>query len=153
MFVTCCARVAAGARGPASVLPAGHSNVAPNVLSSVKSIRGKTVFMFVLISIKSRCWHCFISATLLCKNKTESTRRIILLNAVVFSGNLSSYLLLGPRFCSCLWLLLNTMLIHSCFRSVREYANESVCVACHPECQPLNNSASCHGPVRCPILR
>eukprot|EP00066_Takifugu_rubripes_P012169 XP_011601435.1 PREDICTED: receptor tyrosine-protein kinase erbB-2 isoform X2 [Takifugu rubripes] len=30
--------------------------------------------------------------------------------------------------------------------SVREYANESVCVACHPECQPLNSSASCHGP-------
>uniref|UniRef100_H3C5X0 Receptor protein-tyrosine kinase n=1 Tax=Tetraodon nigroviridis TaxID=99883 RepID=H3C5X0_TETNG len=30
--------------------------------------------------------------------------------------------------------------------SVREYASESLCVACHPECQPLNGSASCHGP-------
>ncbi|TKS89840.1 Receptor tyrosine-protein kinase erbB-2 [Collichthys lucidus] len=30
--------------------------------------------------------------------------------------------------------------------SVREYADRSLCVACHAECQPLNGSASCHGP-------
>uniref|UniRef100_A0A8C5NE29 Receptor protein-tyrosine kinase n=1 Tax=Gouania willdenowi TaxID=441366 RepID=A0A8C5NE29_GOUWI len=30
--------------------------------------------------------------------------------------------------------------------SVQEYADGSVCVACHAECKPLNGSASCHGP-------
>uniref|UniRef100_A0A671YP30 Receptor protein-tyrosine kinase n=1 Tax=Sparus aurata TaxID=8175 RepID=A0A671YP30_SPAAU len=29
---------------------------------------------------------------------------------------------------------------------VREYADGSLCVACHAECRPLNGSASCHGP-------
>lgn len=47
MFVTRCARVAAGARGPASVHPAGHSDVALSVLSSVISIRGKTTSMLM----------------------------------------------------------------------------------------------------------
>lgn len=46
MFVTRCARGAAGARGPANVRPAGHSNVAPSVWSTVISIRGKTVVAF-----------------------------------------------------------------------------------------------------------
>lgn len=37
-----------------------------------------------------------------------------------------------------------------CYRSVREYIHENnTCVACHAECQPLNGSASCRGPVRC----
>uniref|UniRef100_A0AAQ4Q111 Receptor protein-tyrosine kinase n=1 Tax=Gasterosteus aculeatus aculeatus TaxID=481459 RepID=A0AAQ4Q111_GASAC len=30
--------------------------------------------------------------------------------------------------------------------SVREYTDGSLCVACHAECQPVNGSASCHGP-------
>ncbi|XP_008281822.1 receptor tyrosine-protein kinase erbB-2 [Stegastes partitus] len=30
--------------------------------------------------------------------------------------------------------------------SVREYTDGSECNACHPECRPLNGSASCHGP-------
>lgn len=47
MFVTRCARVAAGARGPASAPPARHSNVALSVSSTVISIRGKTVAVFV----------------------------------------------------------------------------------------------------------
>uniref|UniRef100_A0A3B4AJU6 Receptor tyrosine-protein kinase erbB-2 n=1 Tax=Periophthalmus magnuspinnatus TaxID=409849 RepID=A0A3B4AJU6_9GOBI len=29
---------------------------------------------------------------------------------------------------------------------VREYVEGPLCVACHPECEPLNNTASCHGP-------
>lgn len=41
MFVTRCARGAAGAQGPASVCPAGYSNVAKSVSSSVTSMRGK----------------------------------------------------------------------------------------------------------------
>lgn len=41
-----------------------------------------------------------------------------------------------------------TSLLCLCCRLVREYADGSLCVACHAECRPLNGSASCHGPVR-----
>lgn len=47
MFVTHCARVAAGARDPANVRPARHSSEALSVSSTVTSIRGKTVVTFV----------------------------------------------------------------------------------------------------------
>lgn len=47
MFVTRCARAAAGARGPANVRPARHSSVALSASSTVISIRGKSVVMFV----------------------------------------------------------------------------------------------------------
>lgn len=47
MFVTRCARAAAGARGPDNVHPARHSNVALSVWSTVISIKGETVVMFV----------------------------------------------------------------------------------------------------------
>lgn len=47
MFVTRCARAAAGARGPASVRPARLSSVAPSVSSTVISIRGESVVVFV----------------------------------------------------------------------------------------------------------
>lgn len=33
-------------------------------------------------------------------------------------------------------------------RPVREYIDGSKCVACDPQCRPLNGSESCHGPVR-----
>lgn len=48
MFVTRCAREAAGARGPASVCPVGHSNVAKSVSSSVTSMMGKK-FSFAIV--------------------------------------------------------------------------------------------------------
>lgn len=38
--------------------------------------------------------------------------------------------------------------VAQCCRPVREYAKGSTCITCHAECQPLNSSASCHGPVR-----
>lgn len=47
MFVTRCARAAAGARGPDNVRPARHSNVALSVWSTVISIKGEAVVVFV----------------------------------------------------------------------------------------------------------
>ncbi|KAJ0039366.1 hypothetical protein NL108_016589 [Boleophthalmus pectinirostris] len=32
------------------------------------------------------------------------------------------------------------------YNLVREYVDGSLCVACHAECEPLNNTAACHGP-------
>lgn len=48
MFVTRCARGAAGAQDPDSVCPAGHSNVAKSVSGSVTSMRGKK-FSFAFV--------------------------------------------------------------------------------------------------------
>ncbi|XP_067343697.1 receptor tyrosine-protein kinase erbB-2 isoform X1 [Channa argus] len=56
----------------------------------------------------------------------------------------------GPRQCgSCKTFQRGTECVEQCDiyqGSIREYVNGSVCVACHAECQPLNGSASCHGP-------
>ena len=49
MFVTRCVKGAAGARGPASVCPAKLSNVAPSVWTSVTSIRGKNIYVCVIV--------------------------------------------------------------------------------------------------------
>lgn len=50
MFVTRCARAAAGARGPANVRPARHSNVALSVWSTAISTKGETVVTVCLCS-------------------------------------------------------------------------------------------------------
>ncbi|KAK2820365.1 hypothetical protein Q5P01_023324 [Channa striata] len=56
----------------------------------------------------------------------------------------------GPSQCvSCKTFQRGTECVEQCDiyqGSVREYMNGTACVACHPECQPLNGSASCHGP-------
>uniref|UniRef100_A0A3Q3VZH3 Receptor protein-tyrosine kinase n=1 Tax=Mola mola TaxID=94237 RepID=A0A3Q3VZH3_MOLML len=56
----------------------------------------------------------------------------------------------GPSQCaSCKTFQRGTECVESCDiyqGSVREYADGSLCVACHAECQPLNGSASCYGP-------
>ncbi|XP_034070469.1 receptor tyrosine-protein kinase erbB-2 isoform X2 [Gymnodraco acuticeps] len=55
----------------------------------------------------------------------------------------------GPNQCvSCTAFKRGTECVDQCDiyqGSIREYAAESLCVACHSECQPLNGSASCRG--------
>uniref|UniRef100_A0A8C6SV03 Receptor protein-tyrosine kinase n=1 Tax=Neogobius melanostomus TaxID=47308 RepID=A0A8C6SV03_9GOBI len=56
----------------------------------------------------------------------------------------------GPSQCvSCKYFQRGTECIEQCNVEqgpVREYVDGSLCVACHAECEPLNNTASCHGP-------
>ncbi|KAF7664063.1 hypothetical protein LDENG_00191000 [Lucifuga dentata] len=56
----------------------------------------------------------------------------------------------GPNQCvSCKTFQRGTECVEQCDiyqGAVREYTDGSLCVACHSECQPLNGSASCHGP-------
>uniref|UniRef100_A0A8C6SNV3 Receptor protein-tyrosine kinase n=1 Tax=Neogobius melanostomus TaxID=47308 RepID=A0A8C6SNV3_9GOBI len=54
----------------------------------------------------------------------------------------------GPSQCvSCKYFQRGTECIEQCnVDPVREYVDGSLCVACHAECEPLNNTASCHGP-------
>ncbi|KAK7919626.1 hypothetical protein WMY93_010910 [Mugilogobius chulae] len=56
----------------------------------------------------------------------------------------------GPSQCvACKYFQRGTECIEQCNVDqgpVREYVDGSSCVACHAECQPLNNSVSCHGP-------
>lgn len=55
----------------------------------------------------------------------------------------------GPSQCvSCKYFQRGTECVDQCNVDqgpVREYIDGSLCVACHEECQPLNNTASCHG--------
>ncbi|XP_072311610.1 receptor tyrosine-protein kinase erbB-2 [Eucyclogobius newberryi] len=56
----------------------------------------------------------------------------------------------GPSQCvSCKYFQRGTECIEQCNVDqglVREYVDGSLCVACHAECEPLNNTASCDGP-------
>ncbi|XP_076007726.1 receptor tyrosine-protein kinase erbB-2 isoform X2 [Genypterus blacodes] len=56
----------------------------------------------------------------------------------------------GPKQCvSCKAFQRGTECVEQCDinqGSVREYTDGTVCGACHPECRPLNGSASCRGP-------
>uniref|UniRef100_A0A7N6BBS9 Receptor protein-tyrosine kinase n=1 Tax=Anabas testudineus TaxID=64144 RepID=A0A7N6BBS9_ANATE len=56
----------------------------------------------------------------------------------------------GPGQCvSCKAVQRGTECVEQCDiyqGSVREYRDGSKCISCHSECQPINGSASCHGP-------
>ncbi|CAL9699108.1 unnamed protein product [Knipowitschia caucasica] len=56
----------------------------------------------------------------------------------------------GPSQCvSCQHFQRGTECIEQCNVDqgpLREYVDGTMCVACHSECQPLNDTASCHGP-------